>query len=196
MPRTVPDVVPAGRMNSNGQPSLNAGPDLILRPWLRSDAAALVAAFTDAAIQRWHTRLFSSEEEAEAWVDRWGELWNAETDASWVVTSTATGELNGYVALRAVDLESGSAHVAYWVVEAARGHGVASTAAEAISRWAFEDLGLHRLELRHAVANVPSCSVASKLGFALEGTARSAELLSDGWHDEHLHARINPMPIP
>ncbi|MEA2580897.1 MAG: hypothetical protein QOE83_1789 [Actinomycetota bacterium] len=196
MPRTVPDVVPAGRMNSNDQPILNAGPDLILRPWIRSDAPALVAAFSDAAIQRWHTRVFSSEEEAEAWIDRWGELWNAETDASWAVTSATARELNGYVALRSVDLESGSAHVAYWVVEAARGRGVATAAAEAISRWAFDDLKLHRLELRHAAGNVASCNVASKLGFALEGTARSAELLTDGWHDEHLHARINPVPIP
>jgi RimJ/RimL family protein N-acetyltransferase len=191
----VPDVVPVGRMNSTDQPVLTAGPDLILRPWVGSDAAALVAAFSDPAIQRWHTRVFSSEEEAEAWTDRWGELWMAETDASWAVTGATTGELDGYVALRGVDLESGSAHVAYWVVEAARGNGVASTAAEVISRWAFEDLGLHRLEIRHAVANVPSCNVASKLGFALEGTVRSVELLSDGWHDEHLHGRIKPVPI-
>jgi hypothetical protein len=32
--------------------------------------------------------------------------------------------------------------------------------------------------------------VAEKCGFALEGTMRDFQLLDDGWHDLHLHARV------
>jgi hypothetical protein len=32
--------------------------------------------------------------------------------------------------------------------------------------------------------------VAGKAGFAFEGTKRSAVLHQDGWHDMHLHARV------
>lgn len=63
-------------------------------------------------------------------------------------------------------------------------------AAEAVSRWAFEDLGLHRLRITHSVANPASCAVAEKAGFRLDGTMRGALLHADGWHDEHLHARL------
>ncbi|MET8297579.1 GNAT family protein [Streptomyces sp. NPDC005180] len=64
-------------------------------------------------------------------------------------------------------------------------------ATKRISRWAFEDLGLHRLRLCHAVANSASCRVAEKAGYSIEGTMRSALLHEDGWHDEHLHALVH-----
>ncbi|MEW2435901.1 GNAT family protein [Streptomyces caniferus] len=46
------------------------------------------------------------------------------------------------------------------------------------------------------MANPASCRVATKAGFRLEGTMRSALLHADGWHDEHLHARVQDDPWP
>nr|WP_232839963.1 GNAT family protein [Nocardia aurea] len=84
----------------------------------------------------------------------------------------------------------GQAEVAYWTVPAARGRGVAPRAAATLTDWALNARGFHRIELAHSVRNTQSCRVARKLGFALEGTRRSAGLHADGWHDMHLHARI------
>ncbi|WP_297548795.1 GNAT family protein [Amycolatopsis sp.] len=50
--------------------------------------------------------------------------------------------------------------------------------------------GLHRLDIQHSVANSASCRVAEKAGFTYEGTLRSSALHTDGWHDMHLHARV------
>ena len=61
----------------------------------------------------------------------------------------------------------------------------------AVSRWAFEGLGLHRLDLLHSVRNDPSCGVATRAGFDYEGILKSYLLHVDGWHDMHLHALIN-----
>lgn len=89
-----------------------------------------------------------------------------------------------------LDLHEGLAEVAYWVVPAARGRGVATAAADVVIGWAFEQLGLHRLELTHAVDNVPSCRTAAKLGFSFEGVMRQHALHLDGWHDMHLHSLL------
>ncbi|MDQ0994671.1 RimJ/RimL family protein N-acetyltransferase [Streptomyces sp. V3I7] len=59
-----------------------------------------------------------------------------------------------------------------------------------VSRWALEELGLHRLRLCHSTANPASCRVAEKAGYAVEGTMRGALLHEDGWHDQHLHALV------
>ena len=56
--------------------------------------------------------------------------------------------------------------------------------------WAFETLGLHRIEVDHSVENPASCRVATRAGFRLEGTKRGDALHADGWHDMHLHARV------
>src|SRR5262249_1458548 len=50
--------------------------------------------------------------------------------------------------------------------------------------------GFHRLDLEHSTRNLTSCKVATKSGYLLEGTKRSARLHDDGWHDMHLHARV------
>ncbi|MDQ1020863.1 RimJ/RimL family protein N-acetyltransferase [Streptomyces afghaniensis] len=89
--------------------------------------------------------------------------------------------LLGRVALREMRLGDGTAEVAYWTAPAARGRGVAARATTALDQWALDETGFHRLQLLHAVRNEASCRVASRAGFTLEGTKRSAILHPDGW---------------
>jgi RimJ/RimL family protein N-acetyltransferase len=178
-------------MAKHEQPVLRAEGSVTLRPWTRADAAGVMDAFHEPSIQQWHMRRLDTEEETLAWIRAWHERWRAETDASWAVTRTDGAALLGYVALRDIDLEFGYAEVTYWVLPGFRGHGIATRGCRAVADWAFGDLGLHRLEVRHSTANVASCRVASNAGFEPEGTLRSALLHPDGWHDMHVHSRIS-----
>lgn len=161
--------------------------ELVLRAWLASDAPAVVRAYEDPDIRHWHARSMS-EAEAVGWLLSWAERWQRETGAGWAVTQT--GELLGRVGLRTIDLDEGWAEVAFWVIPSARGRGVAPRALRAVSDWAFDQIGLHRLELRHSTRNSASCRVANKSGFLLEGVMRGQALHLDGWHDMHLHALL------
>ncbi|WP_330341046.1 GNAT family N-acetyltransferase [Streptomyces sp. NBC_00557] len=190
MPYLNRPVVPAGTLARIPQPSLPTGDGLLLRPWQAKDAPAVYAAFQDPLMHQWHIRSADSEAEAAGWIVQWQSGWKDEREAHWAVTAADTGDLLGRVALRRILLGDGCAEVAYWTVARARGRGVAVRAATALSRWALDEIGLHRLELSHATANRASCRVAVKAGFAAEGTRRSALLHADGWHDMHLHARV------
>lgn len=117
------------------------------------------------------------------------ERWQAETGAIWAI-ARPDGEAVGLIGWGDIDLEEGSAEIVYWVLPEARGGGVVAEAVKRLSRWALDDLGLHRLRLCHSVANPASCRVAAKAGYSFEGTMRSALLHSDGWHDQHLHALV------
>lgn len=57
--------------------------------------------------------------------------------------------------------------------------------------WCLRHVGLHRVALQHSTRNRPSCHVASRAGFEVEGTLRGSALHADGWHDMHLHARLS-----
>ncbi|MFJ7149956.1 GNAT family N-acetyltransferase [Streptomyces sp. NPDC100445] len=172
------------------QPALTTGDGLVLRPWRDEDAPAVHEAFQDPAMHQWHIRSCASVEEAADWITRWRKGWEAERDAQWAVADGTTDELLGRVGLRQILLGDGAAEVAYWTVARARGRGIAARATSALAHWAFEEIGFHRLELTHALANEASCRVAVKAGFAPEGVKRSALLHPDGWHDMHLHARV------
>ncbi|WP_427885511.1 GNAT family N-acetyltransferase [Kribbella sp. GL6] len=190
MDEPVPPVVQPGRMTRHEQPILELGNGLDLRPWELGDAGALVAAGDDPSIQQWNLLFVPSKAEAQQRILRMHTRWRAETAAIWAIARQ--GEAIGLIGWQHIDLAQGSAEIAYWVLPTARGGGIVTAAVERVTRWAFDDLGLHRLELCHSIANPASCRVAEKTGYTFEATLRSALLHTDGWHDQHLHARIAP----
>jgi RimJ/RimL family protein N-acetyltransferase len=169
---------------------LPAGGGIVLRPWALGDAQAVLDAYQDEAIQRWHVRRVDSLTEAEEWITDWQRGWAAETGAHWAVVEADRDVPLGRAALKHLAFADGTADVAYWTVPAARGTGVCPRAVDAMASWAFEVAGFHRLVLEHAVANTASCRVAEKTGFVEEGVHRSAWLQADGRHDVHAHARL------
>ncbi|MEU7151322.1 GNAT family N-acetyltransferase [Streptomyces sp. NPDC045456] len=189
-PSPIPPVVPTGSMRDSEQPTLTLTTDAELRPWRPTDADVLVAACQDPDIQQWNRPTQVSTEGARTKIARWHQRWHDEQAAIWAVAGTEDGPAVGLAGLADLDLGGGSAEFLYWLLPAGRGRGLAVSATVRISRWALEDLGLHRLRLTHSVANPASCRVAVRAGFRLEGTMRSALLHADGWHDEHLHARV------
>lgn len=150
----------------------------------------IMAAYADDAIQRWHARTVESPREALALIDEWIVKWASETAARWAVVDAAANAVIGQVALRSIDLQEGEADVSYWVMPGSRQAGVATESVRALAGWAFDELGLHRLELHHSVVNPASCRVASKAGFMLEGTMHQKAGHAEGRHDMHLHARL------
>ena len=186
MPSLITPALAAGSLSSLPQAE-TAAAGVTLRAWQESDVEAVVTAYADPAIQRWHCRSMSAAEALE-WIAGWARRWRAETGASWAIVEG--GVVAGQIGLRRVDLEEGQAAISYWVLPSARGNRVAPRALTALTGWAFGTLGLHRLELSHSTANTASCRVAQRCGFLLEGTRRSEALHADGWHDMHAHARL------
>jgi RimJ/RimL family protein N-acetyltransferase len=160
---------------------------LALRPWAYADAPALVRAYGDREIHRWHCRSLSLEQ-AESWVRHEAVRWEQERGGSWAVTRGTA--LLGRVGIGGVSLAEARAGVTYWVLPEARGRAVASTALGAVADWAFEQVGFHRLELDHSTKNLASCRVAVRSGFVAEGTKRAQGRHADGWHDMHAHGRL------
>ncbi|MBF9066827.1 GNAT family N-acetyltransferase [Streptacidiphilus fuscans] len=187
---STPPVIPSGLLAGSPQPTLPAAQGrLVLRPWTAADAPVFLSAYQDQEIRRWHTRRPSSETGVREWFARYRQDWEQERGAHWAVARSG-GEVLGRIALGSLNFDDGTAGVGYWVLPAARGAGVATSALTTLSEWAIEKIGFHRLHLDHSTRNHASCRVATKSGYRLEGTKRSAALHDDGRHDMHLHARV------
>nr|WP_243639675.1 GNAT family protein [Streptacidiphilus pinicola] len=151
----------------------------------------LVEAAADEAVQRWNRPGRGvTEADAAARIERWRKRWRSEEAAIWAVLRAGEERPVGLIGWGDIDLAGGSAEVLYWLLPAGRGSGLVGAALVAVSRWAVDELGLQRLRLTHSVENPASCRIAERAGFVLEGTMRGALLHEDGWHDEHLHARV------
>ncbi|WP_091610345.1 GNAT family N-acetyltransferase [Micromonospora mirobrigensis] len=170
-----------------------AAPGLSLRPWRVTDTPGVLTALTDPATARWNPQAVTDEAGAAEWLRR---RMDADDGAiSLAVTDTADGALLGAVSLHHIHGED--AQVGYWTTAAARGRRVATRAVTVLTGWGFDRLGLHRIELCHAVPNVASCRVAERAGYAAEGVLRQSHRYGDGRrYDEHLHARLATDPPP
>lgn len=116
--------------------------------------------------------------------------WSQADHASWAVADDAD-RLVGSVSVYKINPDQADAEIGYWVAPWARRKGHATRAVVAASRFAFAQLGLHRLYLYHAVENHASCAVARAAGFAHEGTLRESFRYADGfYHNEHLHGLL------
>jgi [ribosomal protein S5]-alanine N-acetyltransferase len=190
MPRVIPPILNPGSISGRDQPFIDINNELVLRPWTVEDAPVVVAGYNDPEIQRWMPYSYQRDEAVEV-IHAWKDDWRHETGACWAIAQRSDDAAIGRIALQGFDLISGSAELAYWVLPPFRGAGVASLSLAALSKWAFEVLKLHRLDLHHSVENLGSCLVAVRAQFELEGTARSAGIYADGWHDVHLHGRFS-----
>lgn len=190
MPSLVTPAMSDGDLACLDQPAFPVAGGVLLRPWLLTDAAAVMEAFQDPAIQRWHVRRADSVDEAQEWIEGWQRSWGEETGAHWAMVDAGSDALLGRVALKSLVLADGKAEIAYWTAPAARGDGLCPRAVRVLTRWALGEGGFHRIELEHATADSASCRVAVKAGFEEEGVRRGAWLHADGWHDVHLHARL------
>jgi RimJ/RimL family protein N-acetyltransferase len=186
---STPPVITPGFLAASAQPVLTAARGLLLRPWKGADTPAFLSAYQDEEIRRWHTRRPASEVQVREWFEVYRQDWEREKGGHWAVTRDG-GDVLGRIALRGMDFDDGTAGVAYWTLPAARGSGVATLALAALTTWAVDEVGFHRLELDHSTRNQASCRVATRAGYRLEGTKRSAAVHDDGRHDMHLHAHV------
>jgi ribosomal-protein-alanine N-acetyltransferase len=81
-----------------------------------------------------------------------------------------------------------NAYVGYWIDEAQAGNGYVPEALVVAARFAFEDLGLHRLQVAIIPRNGPSRRVAEKLALRDEGIAKRYLSINGAWEDHIRYA--------
>jgi RimJ/RimL family protein N-acetyltransferase len=180
------------------------GHGLRLRPWDAGSEADVLTWFrgrTDPEFRRWNTPLNITTDLDSARESLTSAMANAAEGGSapYCVTDAATGAPLGHIGVNVINPLMRSGRVGYWVLPDARGRGVATRALTLLADWALTDLGLHRLELDHAVGHDSSCRIAERCGFRHEGTLRGAMWEAgrhDAYRDMHLHARLAADGMP
>lgn len=89
----------------------------------------------------------------------------------------AEGRAVGTIGFQAVDWENRRAEVGYSLARRLWGHGLALEALTLLRDYAFDTLGLERLEARHDSRNPASGRVLEKAGFTQEGVERRSVML-------------------
>jgi [ribosomal protein S5]-alanine N-acetyltransferase len=181
---------------------------LRLPPLTRADAEALWPVVSDERVARWmswdphrsieETVAFleaTEESDASGASYRWG-IWTREDELAGVVSVEEIVRT-----FRAWKLDT--AELAYIVGPRHQGRGYATEAAREALRFAFEDLGLHKVLVNCFTENQASREVIAKLGCRLIGEQRQHIHRYNRWWDHLNHEllaadwrTLNPPPAP
>ncbi|NDV47729.1 N-acetyltransferase [Paludibacter sp. 221] len=89
----------------------------------------------------------------------------------------------GLVGLKDTDVSNNKTEIGYWLSEGFQKRGIMTRACRAIIEYAFDEMGMNRVQLKAATGNIKSQQVAERLGFKREGIEREGELHSRGYVD-------------
>ena len=164
-------------------------PLVTLRPAARADAGELVRA-NQASRELHHPWAAPLTDEAgfDAW---WGRILTGPF-VGLVARDAATGEIAGVV--NVIEIVYGQfyrgAFLGYYGVAGMGGRGLMTEAVRLATRYAFDELGLHRLEANVQPGNAPSIALAKRLGFRLEGFSPRYLRMDGDWRDHERWALL------
>ncbi|EON74473.1 GNAT family N-acetyltransferase [Lysinibacillus sphaericus] len=119
-------------------------------------------------------------------------LMDSKREFSFGIYEQGTNNLIGHIALYAVKrLPYSSAFVGYAMDEIYIGKGIVTEAVELVVRFAFEQIGLHRVEAYVSTQNNASIRVLEKSGFQREGLLRQLLYINGQWVDHYMYACVD-----
>ena len=81
-----------------------------------------------------------------------------------------------------------NAYIGYWISPQVAGRGIMPIAVALATDYAFNIVGLHRIEIAIRPENTASLQVVRKLGFRYEGTKLAFIHINNAWRDHHIFA--------
>jgi ribosomal-protein-alanine N-acetyltransferase len=179
------------------------GRRIVLRMPVNADYAAW-AALREASrgfLEPWEPRWAPDELERQAWrarILRYREDYQRGSAVPFFIFTNQNGTLAGGITLGNIRHGvSQSAQIGYWVGERHAGKGLMLEAVNLVIPYAFDGLGLHRIEAACIPDNRRSIRVLEKARFTREGLLRSYLRINGSWQDHYLYALIaSDFPAP
>ncbi len=126
--------------------------------------------------------------DTQAFVDRSLEQVRASDGFQARIVSDA--EFAGIIGYHYYDWRNLRTEIGYWLQESFQGRGIMTRSTKALVDFAFDHLGMNRVEIRAATDNRRSRAVPERLGFVQEGVLREYAWLNDRFVDLVVYAKL------
>lgn len=159
---------------------------LILREWQKNDVKDLIEGLNNISVSKWliFVPYPYTKKDAEKWIKYCMKNARKKTCRNtfeFAIELKSERKVIGGVGLTHINTFQGTARGGIWLNSRYQGYGYGSEAFREKIRFAFEKLGLRRLENGFFKGNIASYNMQKKLGYKLEGIKIKACLcLADG----------------
>jgi ribosomal-protein-alanine N-acetyltransferase len=162
---------------------------LVLRPFAASDAPVVrrLAGEKDIADTTLNIPYPYPDGAAEAWIATHSQRFADGVSAIFAIVDRHSRSLIGSIALE-ISAEHAMAEMGYWIGRSYWNQGYCTEAAKALLGFAFDELGLNRVQARHLARNPASGRVMQKIGMSHEAHLRQAVVKWGKFEDVALFA--------
>jgi ribosomal-protein-serine acetyltransferase len=93
------------------------------------------------------------------------------------------GSWIGRAGFHTITMKHEWAEIGYWITKDHEGKGIMTECVQTLINYGFNDLNLHRIQIRCDARNMRSKAIPERLGFKLEGVIRENRKSEDGFFD-------------
>ena len=155
-----------------------------LRMLEESDLGRLYDIFGDAQVVRyWSSPPIADLAAARALLEEIHDCFRLRTLFQWGIADRGDDRLLGTITLHRLDLDHARAEVGFALARDAWRRGAATDALGTLLRFAFDELGLHRIEADTDPRNERSIRLLERHGFQREGLLRERYHVLGEWQD-------------
>lgn len=99
-------------------------------------------------------------------------------------------KMAGRIGLHHMNMMNKGAAIGYWLAKDLEGKGIITKSCVTIINYGFNNLQLHRIEIKAATGNFKSQAIPERLNFTKEGILREAELVNNEFLDLYVYSML------
>jgi RimJ/RimL family protein N-acetyltransferase len=149
---------------------------ITVRPYQQEDAPEVYAAVNESQneVAHWLVELKGlSLNDVQDYIASQPQKWNEDNAFNFVVLESDSNKIVGGCGLTQINRRHRLCNLYFWIRTSVTGHGYATRAVVLMARFAFDSLGMQRMEIVIEPENLASLRVAEKAGAISEGYLRS-----------------------
>jgi len=165
---------------------------LLLRQILPEDIRHIFHGLSHPEVIKFYGVSYDTLEGTQEQMDWYASLEAKQEGIWWAVCSPDNSSFYGAGGLNDMNHEHKRAEIGFWLLPEHWGKRIMSEAMPAIMKYAFEEIGLRRIEGFVESSNENCKRGLAKMDFAYEGTMRDYEFKDGSFIDIDIYASLNP----
>lgn len=164
---------------------------LLLRQIVASDLPNVYKGLSDSDVIKYYGISYLTIADTTQQMDFYSDLEKDGTGICWAICSLDNNTFYGVGGIYAIKKEHQKAETGFWLLKEYWQRGIMQEAMPLICNYAFEKLGLHRIEGQVETENLKCKKAMEKLNFIHEGTMVDYEYKNGKFISLDIYAKIN-----
>ncbi len=167
----------------------------LLRQFTDNDLQNVYKGLSLPEVIKYYGISYASLEATKEQISWFSQLEKDETGIWWAIESFENQEFCGAIGFNNLNKQHKRAEIGFWLLPESWGKGIMSEVLPLVSQYAFENLGLHRIEAQVETENLACQNVMKKNNFLFEGTLKEYEFKEGKYISLDLFALFNPKDV-